>query len=458
MILKGKSHPHAGNLGSYLLREGKNELVRFWGTEGTLSQDLKGALREMGALAQLTNCDNYLYHLTINPQHGTELTPEQWARAIEIAEKAQHLEGHQRAIVEHVKNGTTHLHVVWNRIDPETLTAQRMSWDYVQHEEAARQMEKEFGLEHVQGVHVLEKGEKPAERGPTQGEVKQAKESGLDLYAWRQEIREIEKSAGSGASLVAALEEKGNIVAHGDKVAFMLIDPAGNEHRMAQSLGLKVKDLRGRMEGLAPQQFPTVEEAKELSAARAAKLQEAERERGAEELTPAQEVTQRRIKAEGEKPPRGLDVDCDQRTEAPPDRQKEVAPVSEKTASEAQQAKPILQQSKSAAREVVAPDQPIRGGFKGAAAGVGLVADVAEKAIGGFADFFAGGATAPAKQAPEKETEAIPDKCPPSKEQEARPSGKERSLEEELFTTCFGKKHRDLWKEQEREEERERER
>ncbi len=30
--------------------------------------------------------------------------------------------GHQRALVLHVKKGRTHLHIIWNRVDADTLT------------------------------------------------------------------------------------------------------------------------------------------------------------------------------------------------------------------------------------------------------------------------------------------------------------------------------------------------
>ena len=35
---------------------------------------------------------------------------------------------------------------------PEELTAKRMSWNYIQHEQTARELEKDFGLDRVQGV------------------------------------------------------------------------------------------------------------------------------------------------------------------------------------------------------------------------------------------------------------------------------------------------------------------
>lgn len=263
MIVKGKSCAHAGNLANYLLRQGKNELVRFHGVEGTLSQDLSGAFLEMAALAELTKCKNYLYHASINPKDGEQLTPEQWARAVEIIEKNLHLEGHQKATVEHVKNGKSHYHLVWSRIDPENLKAQNMGWNYVQHEKAERLIEQELGLEHVQGRFIMEPGEKAADRGPTHYQIERAKRDGFSVYEWRKEIRAIEKATATAPELIAALEDKGYLIARGDKVPFMILDPAGKPQRMAQNLGLRASEFRDRMAGIDPQNLPTVEEAQQ---------------------------------------------------------------------------------------------------------------------------------------------------------------------------------------------------
>lgn len=298
MILKGKSCSHAGNLGSYLLRKGDNEQTRFLGAEGTLSQDLKGAMQEMALISEGSRCENFLYHLSINPAPGEVLTPEQWERAVEIAEQAHHLEGHQRIIVEHIKEDRSHYHVVWNRLDPETMKAQRMSWDYVQHEKAARQMEKEFDLEHVQGRHVLEPGEEKAKRGPEHEQTQRAKRDGYKMAAWYKEIRAIEQEAGNGPELIAALEAKGYHVAQGRKVAFMILDPSGKPQRMAQSLGLDVKELRARL-GVDPKTLPTVEQAQER-AQKVADLNAAQEIARRKELEPLERAFKRAyIRSEG---------------------------------------------------------------------------------------------------------------------------------------------------------------
>ncbi|WP_413783253.1 relaxase/mobilization nuclease domain-containing protein [Asticcacaulis benevestitus] len=77
------------------------------------------------------------------------------------------LEDHQRVIVFHRKDGREHCHVVWNRIDADTLLAAHHSHNCRIHEQVARSLERESGLNRTQGVHVEREGEMPKDRRPT---------------------------------------------------------------------------------------------------------------------------------------------------------------------------------------------------------------------------------------------------------------------------------------------------
>lgn len=271
---KGRANPSASGLANYLERQDKNEQVIFHGAKGTLSQDIQGALSEMEALKEGTRCHDPLYHVSLRPREGEHLTREQWERAQEIMGEELGFKGHQSIAIEHRNGEDSHYHFVFNRINPETLKAQSIGWNYVSHEKAERRIEKEFELEPVQGRFIAEDGKPRADHGPTQGEVRKAKESGGNVYEWRDEIREIAASLEDGGDLRAALEARGYLLAKGDKVAFMILDAAGNEHRLAQTLGVKVKDLSTKIGGFDPASLPTVEEAREQQ-----KEQEAAREK-----------------------------------------------------------------------------------------------------------------------------------------------------------------------------------
>jgi hypothetical protein len=264
MVIKGKARGAAAQAAWYLTNKGKNENIRFIETKGTVSQDVQGAVQEMAAIAAISRCKKFLYHASINPKEGEHLTDEQWQQAVDALEKNLGLDDHQRIVVEHTKDGRTHRHILWNRVDQEAFKSVRMSHNYAKHERTARQLEKEFGFDHVQGVHVFEKGAEPGkEHGPSHNEGYQAKKEGINLRQWRKDIRELAaKGEGmTGSELVTLLEGQGYMVAQGDKVDFVILDPAGNPHRMAQSLGIKVKDLKERLADVGPMR--TLEEAQQ---------------------------------------------------------------------------------------------------------------------------------------------------------------------------------------------------
>ena len=119
MIPKASQRAGGQDLGTHLLNAHDNEYVEVAEVRGAIAQDLHGAFAEWEVQAHaLTKCRNYLYSLSLNPDHAQgELTRAQYADFIERAEKRLGLEGQPRAIVFHIKEGREHCHVVWSRID-----------------------------------------------------------------------------------------------------------------------------------------------------------------------------------------------------------------------------------------------------------------------------------------------------------------------------------------------------
>jgi hypothetical protein len=287
MIIKGKSRPVAGTLASYIVQKKQNGLVSVKEIRGTVSQNVKDALQEMEAISTGTKCKSFLYHASINPQEHEHLTPEQWERAAEILEKELKLEGHQRVTVEHFKGGRAHRHFIWNRINPDTLKAVHMSGSYAAHERAARQIEREFGLERVQGVHVeRDQGEVPR-RGPKSWEMERGKRTGLDPRKITAEVSALWNESKDGKSFVAAIKERGYLLAHGDKRDFILIDQAGNHHNMTRRTGARAVDVREKLADVERASLPTVEQAKAIQKERFEQrgkdMPERERDRQTEE-------------------------------------------------------------------------------------------------------------------------------------------------------------------------------
>lgn len=274
MIIKGKSRAGAASLAKHLGDAEKNERVRIGEVRGTLSADMRGAFEEMEDVAQATRCEKALYHAKISPAPDEEMTPERWQRAIQVLEENLGLnENHPRVVVFHEKKGREHAHVVWGRIDPETMLAWHDGNNYLKHEKTSRQLEREFGHERVKGAFERAQGELRPERTPAEWEMQQGDRLKLDPRQVRDTVRELHSRADSGRSFMAALDEAGYVVATGNRRALVVLDPAGGVHALSRTLGIKTAEVTRLMADVDRAALPDVEQAKALQRERQATRQ-----------------------------------------------------------------------------------------------------------------------------------------------------------------------------------------
>ncbi len=180
MVIKGKSVAGATRLAMHLERTDTNERMKVLELRGVAAQDLRGALCEMEAVASgCPNCKRPFYHASINTQAHERMTPQQREQAIDRLEKELGLTGQPRAVVMHEKEGREHVHIVWSRIDLETMRAISDGHNYRKHEIVARELERAFGHERVQGAHVERDGVARPERTPSHAEMQQAARTGV---------------------------------------------------------------------------------------------------------------------------------------------------------------------------------------------------------------------------------------------------------------------------------------
>ena len=262
MIISGGARSNWRFFAKHLMKAEENEHVAVAEVRGLAAQDVKEAFREMDFVASGSRAKNFFYHANMNPREGERLTPEQWEQAVDTLEKTLGLEGQARFVVEHEKNGRVHRHVVWSRIDPETMTAISDSQNYAKHQQAARELEQAFGLEPVQSVNLGAEGPRP-ERRPKNWETFRGHQSGIDPEAMKAELTELWRQADSGKAFAAALEEHGYILARGDRRDFCVIDRAGDEHSLARRIkGAKAATIRERMADIDRDSLPSVAEAR----------------------------------------------------------------------------------------------------------------------------------------------------------------------------------------------------
>jgi len=116
----------------------------------------------------------------------------------------------------------------------------------------------------VQGAHVERDGQARPERTPSHKEMQQAARTGISPKEAREQMTALWRSTDNGQAFQAALEEKGWLLARGDRRDFVAVDPKGGTHSLARRIeGATAKDVRARLADLDPRGLPSVAEAKE---------------------------------------------------------------------------------------------------------------------------------------------------------------------------------------------------
>lgn len=311
MVINGGSRSsspkYATWLGAHLNRTDTNERVFLRRLDGVTADDLSEALAELSAMASGARSQRGLYHANIDWRHDEQLTEGQKDQAVKRLADELGLAGQPHVVVEHAKEGRDHLHVVWLRIDPETGKAIPDSHNFRRHEIVARELEREFGLERVQGVHVERDGIERPQRTPEAHEFAQAARTGLTPAEAKAEITGLWHQADSGQAFAAALDGAGWTLARGDKRDFVVIDPHGEAHSLARRVeGVKVAQVRARMADIDPATLPSVDEARQ--AARSRQAGPGLEMGGAEIAAPAPEAAQRPACEAAPEPPPDLDA------------------------------------------------------------------------------------------------------------------------------------------------------
>jgi hypothetical protein len=280
VIIKGTSCAGARRLAVHLTRTDTNERAEVKEIRGVVAQDLSGALREMEGVASGARTNKPFYHGSINTRADERLTDEQRAYAIDKLEASLGLAGQARVVVVHEKEGREHCHIVWSRIDLDRMAAISDSNNYYKHEQVARALEKEFGHDRVQGAHIERDGKQRPDRTPSHSEMLQADRTGLSPQQARELMTGIWQSTKNGKEFQAALEDKGWILARGDRRDFVAIDPNGGVHSVARRIeGANAAQVRQRFADIDPRGLSSVAEAKQVQRERAHRHKETGRDR-----------------------------------------------------------------------------------------------------------------------------------------------------------------------------------
>jgi len=253
MIINGGSRSNAAFFARHLMNGEQNERVTLVEMRNLAADNVADAFREMAAVAMGTLCQNYFYHANINPRENEELAAAQWQTAVDTLEKRLGLEGHARFVVEHRKQGRTHRHVIWSRIDIKSMTAVVMADDYEKHQAVARELEKAFHLGKVSSVsgRTRASGPRPSRR-PKTWESFRGQKSGIDPFAMKQTVTRLYRAAKNGPDFASQLSAHGYQLVRGTTADFCILDEAGHLHSLARRIdGVTSADLRAFMVDIA---------------------------------------------------------------------------------------------------------------------------------------------------------------------------------------------------------------
>ncbi|MBI1393155.1 MAG: relaxase/mobilization nuclease domain-containing protein [Alphaproteobacteria bacterium] len=244
MILKASQRGGGQDLAVHLMRADENEHVELHEVRGFGADTLKEAFREAYAISKGTCCRQYLFSMSLNPPESEDVPIKAFEDAIARIETKLGLEGQPRAIVFHEKEGRRHAHAVWSRIDPEDMKAKQLSHFKVKLRDISRELYLEHGWKMPRGLMNA------AERDPTNftlAEWQQAKRAGTDPRHLKETVQDCWAVSDSRASFEHALGERGFWLARGDRRGFAVLDFQGEVWSLARLVGVKAKDLRGRL-------------------------------------------------------------------------------------------------------------------------------------------------------------------------------------------------------------------
>lgn len=264
MILVGNQRGGAKNLAHHLMKD-ENERVQIHQIRGFASDDLQSAFQESYAMSRATKCKQHLFSLSLNPPKDAEFSAEKFEDTVDRAEQQLGLEGQPRAIVLHTKNGRTHAHAVWSRIDHQEMRAVQMSFSRRKMQDLSRELYREHGWQMPRG---FVRHEERDPRNFTLAEWQQCKRAERDPAKMKEVFQDAWAISDSRTAFGNALESHGLILAKGDRRGHVAVDHNGEAYAISRYVGIKAKQVRDRLGD--PARLPTKDQAHKQAALRVA--------------------------------------------------------------------------------------------------------------------------------------------------------------------------------------------
>jgi len=244
MILKGSQRGGPRALAAHLLNDKDNDHVTLAQIRGFATDDLFGAMAEVQAISKGTRCRQPVFSLSLSPPKDKPLTTDALVEVADRAEATLGLTGQPRAVVVHEKEGRKHAHVVWSRIDGDSMTAVNMPFYKTKLNALSKELFLENGWELPAGFRSK------ALRNPlnfTLEEWQIAKRLKLDPREIKQAFQSAWAQSDSRTSFGNAMGELGFYLAQGDRRGVVALDLDGNVFSVAKWTGVRTKEVRARL-------------------------------------------------------------------------------------------------------------------------------------------------------------------------------------------------------------------
>tara|TARA_Y100000052_G_C2955263_1_gene89627 strand:+ start:2259 stop:3488 length:1230 start_codon:yes stop_codon:yes gene_type:complete len=255
MILKASERAYGQDLARHLLNAQDNEHVELVELRGFVSDDLSGAFEEAEALCHGTKrTSKYLFSLSLNPPEDANATLEDFENAALQIEDKLGLTNQPRALVLHDKNGRLHAHVVWSRIDAETMTAKQLPHFKRKLMDIAHDLYLAHGWQLPSGLEAH--GKARAENYEL-AEAQQSKRAKRDPEELKRLFQNCWEMSDDLTSFRASLREQGFGLARGDRRGFVAVDTSEEVYSLSRWCGVKTRELKARLGD--PDELPDIE-------------------------------------------------------------------------------------------------------------------------------------------------------------------------------------------------------
>ncbi len=226
------------------LLKAENEHLEIHEIRGFMADTVLGALKEAQALSLGTKCKQFLFSVSLSPPETESVPIDAFEDAISKIEEKTQLTGHPRVVIFHEKEGRRHCHVVWSRIDAETMTATPLPFFKLKLREVSKALYFEHGWKMPKGLMDSKARDL---RNFDLAEWQQAKRIGQDPRQLKANVQECWAVSDTRTSFKQALEERGLYLARGDRRAHVVVAYEGEVFSLARLIDKRVKDVKAKL-------------------------------------------------------------------------------------------------------------------------------------------------------------------------------------------------------------------